>query len=105
MGAISLSNTFLFSANIFDKSDKISFLKDVFISSELSGSGLRILLGQATRLLDELFSATEASSSPETKSATAFLFWLLVVILGREKEFVGHLKFFKENFGFHNGVL
>ena len=46
-GAIHLRISFWFSANIFDRSDKISFLKDVLISSKFSGSTLRVLLGPA----------------------------------------------------------
>ena len=78
-GAISLSISFWFSTSIFDRSDKISFLKDVFISSKFSGSILRVLLGPAIKSSDRIFSFTGVSKSPETSSATAFLFWLLVV--------------------------
>ena len=52
----------------------ISSLRDVFISSKVSGSTLRVLLGPATKIPEELFSAVVASNSPETNSATAFLF-------------------------------
>ena len=40
-GAINLGTSFWFSANIFDRSDKISFHKDVFISSKISESFTR----------------------------------------------------------------
>ena len=80
-GAISLSISFWFSAKILVRSDMISFLRDVFISVWLSGSILGTLLELATRFSDGEFSVTEVSKSPETNSATAFLFWLLVVIL------------------------
>ena len=73
-GAINFSISFWISANIFYKSDMISFLKDVFISSRFSGSRLRVLLGPATKFSGSQFSATEASNAPETGSATAFLF-------------------------------
>ena len=73
-GAISLSISFWFSASILVKSVIISLLKDVFISSRFSGSILGFLLGPATRFSVVLFSAMEASKSPEASSATAFLF-------------------------------
>ena len=79
-GGTYLSVSFWFSDSIFDRSDKISFLKDVYISSKLFGSILRVLLGPAIKSSDGIFSFTEVSKSPETSSATAFLFWLLVVI-------------------------
>ena len=63
----------------------ISFLRDVFTSVRLSGSILGTLLELATRFSDGEFSVTEVSISPETNSATAFLFWLLVVIFIVEK--------------------
>ena len=84
-GAISLNISFWFSASIFVKSDMISFLRVVFISSKFSSSSLGFLLELAIRFSVELFSAKEASKYPDTNSATAFLFWLLVVVLERER--------------------
>ena len=77
--AINLSICFWFSAKIFVRSDKISFLKDVFISSKFPGSILRVILGPAIKSLHGIFSFTGVSKSPETSSPTVFLFWLLVV--------------------------
>ena len=79
-GAINLSISFWFSANIFVRSVIISFLRVVFISSRFSSSSLGFLLELGIRFPVELFSVKEASKSPDTNSATAFLFWLLVVI-------------------------
>ena len=88
-GAFSLSISFWFSASILERSNMISFLRDVFISVRLSGSILGTLLELATRFADGEFSFMEVSKSPETSSATAFLFWLLVVILvKREREYL-----------------
>ena len=97
-GAISLSISFLFSASILVRSDIISFLSDVFISAKPSGSILGILLELATRISGGKFSVIEVSKSPETNSATAFLFWLLVVIfIERERESIfGKVEFFKD---------
>ena len=88
-GAISLSISFWFSASILVRSDMIFFLRDVFISVRLSGSILGTLLELATRFSDGEFSVTEVSKSPETNSATACLFWLLVVILLLKKRVFG----------------
>ena len=90
-GAINLNIYLWFSANIFDRSDKISFLKDSFTSFRSSGSVLVILLQLATKFSARLFSVKEVSNSPDTNSATAFLFWLLVVIFGKEEN-IGFLK-------------
>ena len=78
-GAMSFSISFRLSTNIFAKSDIISFLKDVFISFNFSGFVLGDLLELAIRFSAGLFSVIEASKSPDSSSATAFLFWLLVV--------------------------
>ena len=51
-GAINLGISFWFSANISDRSDRISFLKDVYISSKFSRSILRVLLGPAIKSSD-----------------------------------------------------
>ena len=77
----------------------ISFLRDVYISIRLPGSILGTLLELATRFSDVEFSAIEVSKSPETNSATAFLFWILVVIFAVRK--VGSPakgEFFEEDF-------
>ena len=95
-GAISLSISFWFSASIFVKSDIPSSFRDVFISTRLSGSTLGTLLELAMRFSDGEFSATETSKSPETNSATAFLFWLLVVILDWKFKVFGKIEFFGE---------
>ena len=79
-GAINLSISFWFSLRTFERSDKLSFLKDVFVSSKYSGSVLRVLLGPAIKSSDGIFSFTWVSKSPETSSAKSFLFWLLVFI-------------------------
>ena len=71
-GAINLNISFWFSASIFDRSDKISFLKDAFITFRSSGSVLEVLLQLATKFSARLFSAKEVSSSPDANSATAF---------------------------------
>ena len=98
-GAISLSISFWFYASIFAKSDMISFLRDVFISIILSGSVLGTLLELATRFSDGEFSVTEVSKSPETISATAFLFWLLVVIFAvRKVDSPAKGEFFEKDF-------
>ena len=78
----------------------ICYLSDVFISAKLSGSILGILLELATRVSGGKFSVTEVSKSPETNSATAFLFWLLVVILIERKRdsIFGKVEFFKDLF-------
>ena len=73
-GAMSFSISFWFSAIIFAKSDIISFLKDIFMSFKFSGCNLGNLLDLAMRFSGGLFSATEASKSPETSSATVFLY-------------------------------
>ena len=84
-GANNLNISFWFSANIFDRSDKISFLKDAFSSFRSSDSVLVVLLQLATKFSARLFSVKEVSNSPDTNSVTAFHFWLLVVIFGRDQ--------------------
>ena len=99
-GAINLNISFWFSASIFDKSDKVSFLKDAFSSFRSSGSVLVVLLQLGIRFSARLSSVKEVSNSPDTNSFTAFLFWLLVVIFGKEEN-IGFLKnseFSKERF-------
>ena len=99
-GAMSFSISSWFSANVFVKSDMISFLIDVFISPKFSGSTLRVLQGPATRFSGCLLSATEASNSPETNSATAFLFWLLVVVFRLDNRVLGKKWILGRNFRF-----
>ena len=79
-GAINLNICLWFSANIFDRSEKNSFLKYAFISFRSSGSVPVVLLLLATKFSARLFSFKEVSNSLDTSSVTAFLFWLLVVI-------------------------
>ena len=62
--AISLSISFWFSANICVKSDRIFFLKNLFISSKFSGSVLRVLLEPAIKSSDGIFSATGILKPP-----------------------------------------
>ena len=83
--ATSFIISFWISANSLARSDIISLLKEVIISSKFSGCTLGDLLGLAIRFSGWLFSTIEASNSLETSSATALLFWLLVVILSVEK--------------------
>ena len=90
-GAINLNISFWFSAIIFDKSVKISFLKDAFSSFRSSDSVLVVLLQLGTKFSDRLFSVKEVSNSPDTNSFTAFLFWLLVVFFGKEEN-IGFLE-------------
>ena len=102
-GAINLSISFWFSANIFARSVIISFLRLVFISSRFSSSSLGFLLELGIRFSVELFSVREASKSPDANSAIAFLFWLLVVIFKVEiSESLARIKFFKEILSFRN---
>ena len=79
-GATSLSISFWFSANIFVRSARIPFLRDVFISSRFSSSVLTTLLELAIKSPDGICSVPEVSNSTEANSAIAFLFWVLVVI-------------------------
>ena len=95
-GAISFNISFWFSAKILVRSDMISFLNEDLISSRFSVSTLGDLLVPATGFKFWLVSSIGVSTSVETNSSTAFLFWLLVVILERERVFFGKLEFFKE---------
>ena len=84
-GAISFSISFWFSAKILVRSDMIPFLNEDLISSRFSVSTLGDLLVPATGFKFWLVSGIGVSISVETNSSTAFLFWLLVVILERER--------------------
>ena len=98
-GASSFSISFSFSAKNSVPSDKISFLRVDFISSKFSVWTFGDLFVHATGFMFWLFRQRGVSESPETNSSTAFLFWLLVVILEREKK--GSLeisKFFQKKF-------
>ena len=86
VGAISFSISFWFSAKILVRSDMISFLNEDLISSRFSVSTLGDLLVPATGFKFWLVSGIGVSISVETSSSTASHFWLLVVILERERD-------------------
>ena len=85
-GAINFSISSWFSAEIVVRSDRISFPRVDFISSKFSAWTFGDLLVPAMGFSFRSFPFRRVSWSIEPCCTSAFFFWLLLVILEREKE-------------------
>ena len=103
-GANNLSNSFWFLASTLAKSEIISFLKDVFISSRFSGSTLGVLRGPATRSFslkifgiseffkETFFVVTKEQFDHETVTKFTAQYYIFLHIYTFQASFVPHLK-------------